>query len=80
MSKVKLELTPYTAIAMLAFVREWVNEDTKNDPLYKPIQDACDEYEKEIVEKMTPTQLEDATMQNEVDKLTGKADARLFNK
>ncbi|MES2287666.1 MAG: hypothetical protein V4547_18365 [Bacteroidota bacterium] len=71
--KVKLELNPYTALAMLAFVREYINDDTKYDDRFKAIQDAAEEYELELAKKITNEQMADASMENKVNFLIGKS-------
>ena len=69
---IKIELTPYDALAILKFCREFVNDGTKNDYRFKAIQDAIDEYEKEIYKKLSNEQLDDAIFENEVNRLIGK--------
>lgn len=70
--KVTIELTPYDALAILKFCREFVNDDTKGDRRFKAIQDAVDEYENEIYKKLSIEQLDDAIAENEVNFLIGK--------
>jgi NH3-dependent NAD+ synthetase len=71
-NKVKLELTPYNAMAILKFCREFINDETKCDYRYKAIQDAVDEYEQQIYDKVSEEQLDDAIAENEVNHLIGK--------
>ena len=71
MNKVKLELSPYNATAILKFCREYINDDVKDDYRFKAICDAVNEFEKEIY-KMSLDQLDDAIQENEVNKIIGK--------
>jgi hypothetical protein len=70
--KVKLELTPYNALAIIKFCREFINEDNKDDYRFKAIHEAVDEYEKEIYKNVSIEQLDDAIAENKVNHLIGK--------
>ena len=72
MEKVKITLTPYTALAILSFCREYVNDEVKGDLKFKAIYDSVAEYESEVYKKLSLDQLEDASVENSVNKLTGK--------
>lgn len=70
--KLKIELEPYTALALISFLREFVNEENADDFRFKAIHDAVAEYEKQVYDRITPDQLQDAMHENEVNRLTGK--------
>jgi len=70
--KVIIELEPYNSIAILSFLREYINDETEGDYRFKAIQDAVDEYEQQIYKNVSEKQLEDAIAENEVNKLIGK--------
>ena len=74
--KVKIELTPYNAMSILAFLREWVNDDVKGDYEFKAICEAVDQYEKEVASKMTDEQFDDMHRENVVNQLIGKSPKR----
>ena len=69
---VTIELTPYDALAILKFCREFINDDTKGDYRFKAIEDAVNEYEKQIYKKVSSEQLDDAIAENQVNRLIGK--------
>ena len=70
--KVIIELEPYNSIAILSFLREYINDESEGDYRFKAIQDAVDEYEQQIYKNVSEKQLEDAIAENEVNKLIGK--------
>lgn len=72
MRKVLIELSPYNALAILAFCREYINDETEGDYRVKAIQDAVKEYENEIYKKVGMPQLDDAIAENQVNKVIGK--------
>ena len=69
---VTIELTPYDALAILKFCREFINDDTKGDYRFKAIEDAVNEYEKQIYKNVSSEQLDDAIAENQVNRLIGK--------
>ena len=69
---VTIELTPYDALAILKFFREFINDDTKGDYRFKAIEDAVNEYEKQIYKNVSSEQLDDAIAENQVNRLIGK--------
>lgn len=71
--KVHIKLSPYTAMAILGFLREWVNDDVPDEYQYAAIKEAVAEYQKEVSVNMTNDQLEDARLENSVNKLIGKS-------
>jgi hypothetical protein len=70
--KVLIELNPYTALAILSFCREYINDETKGDYRFKAINEAVDEYEAEVCCKISSDQIRDAVAENEVNRLIGK--------
>lgn len=69
---VLIELAPYDALAILAFCREYINDETKDDYRFKAIQDAVYNYEQQIYLKVGNDQLDDAIAENETNRLIGK--------
>lgn len=70
--KVKLELRPYSALAILAFCREYVNDSNKDDSRIVALHEAVKEYEDEIYKKVSGAHLDDAILENKVNELTGR--------
>ena len=56
--KVIIELEPYNSIAILSFLREFINDETEGDYRFKAIHDAVDEYEQQIYKNVSEKQLE----------------------
>lgn len=71
--KVHIKLSPYTAMAILGFLREWINDDVPDEYQYTAIKEAVAEYQKEVSDNMTNDQLEAAKIENSVNKLIGKS-------
>ncbi len=71
--KVTLELTPYNAMTILKFLREFVNEDLVDDYQFTAIKEAVAEYEKQIYKKITLTMLDEVDKENAVNQLIGKS-------
>lgn len=70
--KVKIELRPYDAIAILSFLREFINDENKNDSRLAAIHETVKEYEDEIHKNMTSDMLEDAILENSINGLAGR--------
>ena len=70
--KVDISLRPYTAIVIKMFLREHVNERTKKDRQLSALQEAVEEYEQEVDNKVTVGQLSDALLEASVNDLTGR--------
>jgi hypothetical protein len=70
--KVTIELTPYNTLAILSFLREYVNDETKGISEFQAINDAVDEYEKQVYSNISDSQIEDAIAESEVNDLIGK--------
>lgn len=73
MKNVKIELTPYNAMSILAFLREFINEDNNDDPKFKAIHDAVDQYGSQITKNISMDQLDDYNAENQVNQLIGKS-------
>ena len=70
--KVKLELRPYTALTILSFLREYINDENINNSRLAAIHESVKEYEDEIYKKISPQELEDAILENRVNDLAGR--------
>jgi hypothetical protein len=75
-NKVKIELTPYNALSILSFLREFVNDDNVNEPAFKAIHEAVDEYNVSLIKHITPEQVNDGQQENQVNQLIGKSPIR----
>lgn len=74
--KVKIELRPYDALTILSFLREYINDENKNDPQFASIHETVNAYEKEIYEKVDVNMVEDAALESEVNRLTNRQPER----
>lgn len=74
--KVRIELRPYDALEILSFLREYINEDNKNIPQLAAIHETVDAYEKEIYDKVNLEMLENAKLENEVNKICNRQPIR----
>jgi hypothetical protein len=72
MQKMKLELRPYTALAILCLCRTMVNDDTKNSSTLVAIHESIQEYEDEILRKISTSDLGDALLEQSINVLTGR--------
>ena len=70
--KVKLELRPYTALTILSFCREYINDENINNSSLAAIHESVKEYEDEVYKKISTEELEDAILENRVNGLTGR--------
>jgi hypothetical protein len=68
--KVQIELRPYTAIAVLSFLREYINQGNRDMPMLQAIHESVEEYEKQVCQSITQDQIEDARLENDVNFLT----------
>ncbi len=71
-NKVKLELRPYTALGILKFLREFVNDENRDDHRLVALHENVDEYEKEVHAKVTVEMIEDALLECKINELTGR--------
>ena len=70
--KVKIELTPYNALAILAFLREYINDENKHDSRFAAIHESVDEYAKEIFTKANNEQISAGIFESKVNDLLGR--------
>jgi hypothetical protein len=71
MKKAQIELSPYDALQILRFLREFVNGDTKGVQEFTCINRAVDNYESEIYKKVSDEMLDDAIAEAHVNILLG---------
>ena len=76
MKKVKIELRPYDALGILSFLRECFNDDNRNDKILSATHETVDAYEKEIYKNCDLDMVEDAEVENTVNRLTGRQPER----
>lgn len=69
---VKIELSPYAALAILRFLREFINDDVKDDYQFRAIYEAVEEFNDQIYQNVTTAHLDEALAVNAVNKLIGK--------
>ena len=75
-SKVPLELKPYNAATILAFCREFINDDLADDYKFKAIKEAVDELELQIAINFTDEHWEEVKQENQINQLIGKSPRR----
>ena len=71
-NKIRIEITPYNAISILSFCREFINEDTPNKYHFQAIREAVDELELQLGRILTDEHFEEIRAENELNKLIGK--------
>ncbi len=74
---VNLELNPYNAITILAFLRDFVNDDLADVYMFQAIREAVNEYESELAKKLTDDQWNEINMVNQINQLIGKSPQKL---
>lgn len=79
MSTIKIELTPYNACALKNFLREFINKKTETHKSLTAISKAVDQFEKEILDKITPEQIDEALHESNVNELLGYEPKGLSN-
>lgn len=72
-SKVVVRMTPYNAISVLAFCREFVNEDLENDYKFQALREAVQELEDQLNRNLTDEHWEEIDHETEVNDLIGKS-------
>lgn len=70
--KVKIELTPYNAMHILSFCREFINENTPEQYIFKAIKEAVDEMESELAKSLTDEHWQEITAESAINELIGK--------
>lgn len=77
MAKVKIELEPYNAVAILSFLREFVNEEScSGEYQFQAIFEAVYEYEQELAKRLTEKDWDEIRATNNVNQLIGKSPTR----
>lgn len=76
MENVRILLRPYTAIAIMCYLRETINDSNRDVPMLQAIHESVDEYERQIYSNITTDQLSDAMLENEVNYLTNRQPGR----
>ena len=71
--KVKIQLTPYNALSIFSFLREFINNENSDEPEFKAIHEAVNQYENEIVKNITEDHIDDFNAENKVNQLIGKS-------
>lgn len=71
-TKVPIELTPYNALAILSFLREFEYDE----PHLKALGEAVQEFENSMCRGISVDQIEDAKAENQVNQLIGKSPVR----
>lgn len=71
-NKIRIEITPYNAISILSFCREFINEDTPNKYHFQAIKEAVDELELQLGRILTDEHFEEIRAEDELNKLIGK--------
>lgn len=74
--KVKIELTPYNAMTILAFLKEYEEDIVGLGEQGKALHGAVKEYEAQIYENITDKELDDCDAENQVNQLIGKSPKR----
>jgi len=73
MSKqVNITLRPYDALAIMCFMREYINDSNRDWPELKAIHETVDAYEKQINEKVSIDMVEDARLECRVNDISGR--------
>lgn len=70
--KVNIALRPYDALAIISFMREYINDSNRDWPELKAIHETVDAYEKEITEKISIDMIEDARLECKVNDISGR--------
>ncbi|GGG97622.1 hypothetical protein [Pedobacter zeae] len=71
MEKVKIELSPYDALSILSFCREYVNDELADEPIFIALKKSVKAFEEELTKNLTEDQYEDAKAENQVNRLMG---------
>lgn len=78
-SSITIELSPYNAMAILSFLREYINDDVKDEPQFTAISNAVNEYELQVEKKITLEQINYARFENNVNQIIGTSPTRNKN-
>lgn len=75
MNKVLIEISPYNAITILSFLREFIDEAC-DDYNLQAIKQAVDELEIQLAKRLTDEHFEAIKVENELNQLIGKSPNR----
>lgn len=68
MKKVRIHLTPYTAMCIYKFLSEF-EPDMERDPMLVSFKACYEEFSHEVLSKMSKEQVEDAVMQTRINQI-----------
>jgi len=71
--KVRIEMKPYNAISILAFCREYVNDDLSDDYKFEALREAVQELELQLTRNLTEENWEEIRSENQVNQMIGKS-------
>lgn len=71
--KIKIELSPYGALTILSFLREFIKKDDEVEYHFQSLAECIDEFENEIYSKSSIEQIEDGINEAKVNSLIGKS-------
>ena len=71
-NKIKIQLKPYDAMAILSFLREFLNEDNINEPELQAMHEAVLNYENEILNNTTEKHLQEVEIENIKNRAFGR--------
>lgn len=74
--KIQLKLKPYNAITILAFCREYINDDLEEEYHFQAIKEAVAELEDQLAANLTDDAWDEITSENHVNQLIGKSPNR----
>lgn len=69
-------MKPYNAVTILAFCREFINDDSCGEYRFQAIKEAVEELEMQLVRSLTDKHWEEITVENQVNQLIGKSPVR----
>jgi hypothetical protein len=72
---VKIELTPYNALTIVSFMREFVQRE-EDDPKLQALCGAINQFEDQVIKNITNEQIDDCHAENQVNQLLGKSPER----
>jgi hypothetical protein len=75
-TKVPIELSPYNALSILAFCREFVNDDLVDEYKFTAIREAVDQLELQLHRNLTDEHWEEIHIENKTNQLIGKSPLR----
>jgi hypothetical protein len=71
-NNVPIELSPYNALTILSFMREFVNERMPKEYRFQAIREAVDEFEFQLTRNITDEQHAAVLEELKINKLIGK--------